>query len=276
MADDKPVVKQQGEIETPDSGATTEEPKTTSPVETKVGETQETKPTEELTEEEVSSLSERAQKRFRELSQKAKRADELEAQVKGTPEGEHDKFLDALAPRQEAISPTNAPPVSPLPWETQEVPTEVTMEDYKRDVTATADAIAQARAADVEFRLRKENEIRGDEAKIARQWPELNPESSEYRPDLSNKLATIFKKQLYADKSARLYDLVKTVMEVRSSGVEKGKTEVTAKLVKQKAEEAVTPSAETGLPEEKPEDIFKDPHRVKEQEAYLKKQGLWE
>jgi len=277
MADDEQVVNQQGEVETPDAGATTAESKTTSPEVQDVAETQETQATDEFKDEEISSLSERAQKRFRELSQKAKRADELETQIKATREGEQDKFLGALSPKPEAVSRPIAPPVQGLPWEqSQTNPTEITLDDYKRDVTLTADAIAQARVADAEFRLRKENEVKSDYQKIASDWSELNPDSSEYKPELSNKLAKLFENQLRADPKSRLYDLVKTVMDVRESGREKGKEEVTGRLVQQKAEEAVTPSTETGLPPEKPEDIFSDPHRVAEQEAYLKKKGLWE
>ena len=283
MADDEKAVNNGG-IETPEPSASSEQAASSEEEkEVKTPETSEKteKPSgsEDLTEEELKALSVKAQKRFRQLAAEAKRAKELEAQLKQRSEEEPEKkFLAGIEeePEPRTVSSVSGYPTG-LPWETSEGgEREITLEEYERDVTQKADAIAQARVAQTEFRLRKELEIKDDYNKVIKKWDELNPESSSYNEDLSTKLAEIFSKQVRADPNTKLYDFVNSIMEIRQRGKEKGKEEVTAKLVSQKAEEAVTPSPETGPAPEKPEELFSDPHRVEEQEAWLKEHGLWE
>jgi len=275
MADDENVVKQ-GESETPPESTTGKE--TTSSKEPEVPETPEkaeiTQEPPDLSPEEKKSLSEKAQKRMQYLANKAKEASEKKPIEESSSPSEN-KFLGAI-PQPTAVSQQFEGSQN-LPWEQPpSEPQDKTFEEYERDVTQKADAIASARVAQTEFRLRKEAEIKDDYKTIVNKWDELNPESSSYNEDLSNKLAGIFEKQLRADPKTRLADFVNSIMDVRQGGKEKGKEEVTNKLVEQKAEAAVTPSPETGPEPEDPAKLFQDPSKIKEQEAYLKEQGMWE
>jgi len=201
---------------------------------------------------------------------------EYEQKTGTTRAEDQEKFLKGINPQTEAVSqqPIQQPTANGLPWD-QPQPTEVTMDDYKRDVVSTANAIAEARVNDVAFKLRKENEIRTDYLKVAAKYKELDPESDSYKKGLSEKIAGLFKDQVMRNPNAKLYDFTNAIMELREEGKVAGQSDVTARLVQQKAEEALTPSAEGGN-EPEPIDIFKDPKKGDEQEAYLKKHGLWE
>jgi len=279
MADDEQVVNT-GETETPDAPATSAEEKTTSDDKPEAPEAPEkaetTQEPPDLTDGEKKSLSDKAQKRIRYLAEKAKKADELEA--KGESEGP-EKFMGALQPQPMADSQQPGQPKG-LPWDPQSAqptePREISPEEYEQEVAQKADMIASARVKFENFKLKKEFEIKDDYKKIVGKWDVLNPESSSYNKELSDTIGGLFDKQLQADPNAKLYKLTESIMKVRKGGQEQGKTEVTTKLVEQKAEEAVTPSPETGPAPEKPEALFNDPKRVDEQEAWLKKHGAWE
>ena len=272
MADEPDLVvnNESTEAETVPADATAVENETPST------ETTEAEPVVESEEQ----VSERASKRFQELAnaknQAEARVKELEEKIGTTRAEDQEKFLEGVNPPNEAVSqqPTQQPTANGLPWD-QPQPTEVTMDDYKRDVVSTANAIAEARVNDVAFKLRKENEIRTDYLKVAAKYKELDPESDSYKKGLSEKIAGLFKDQVMRNPNAKLYDFTNAIMELREEGKVAGQSDVTARLVQQKAEEALTPSAEGGN-EPEPIDIFKDPKKGDEQEAYLKKHGLWE
>ena len=275
MADEpvQVVNNENAEAETASVDATATEEQTPSTEEVAT-ETTETKATEG-----EDQVSERASKRFQELANAKNQAEakvkELEEKIGTTRAEDSEKFLEGINPPTQAVSqqPTQQP-TQGLPWD-QPQQTEVTMDDYKRDVVSTANAIAEARVNDVAFKLRKENEIRTDYLKVAAKYKELDPESDSYKKGLSEKIAGLFKDQVMRNPNAKLYDFTNAIMELREEGKVAGQSDVTARLVQQKAEEALTPSAEGGN-EPEPIDIFKDPKKGDEQEAYLKKHGLWE
>ena len=227
---------------------------------------------EELTEEERKKLSVKAQRRYTDLSKKAKRADELEKEV-GALRQQQDTFMAGLGPKVPTEPTYQAPPK--LPWETEAEAggtPEISPEDYKRDVLTTSDWLVQTRIAQARRLDAREAGIKEDLRQIQETHEELNPKSDKYDEELSKKLAGLFNQQLRANPDARLQDFIGTVMSVRQGGEDKGKQETTAKLATQKAEEALTPS------EAEVEDIQKpfEEMDLQEQEKYLKDHGLWE
>jgi hypothetical protein len=266
MDDNQQVVNQSGEAETPASSATTD-----------VNQTATEEATEQATSE-VQPESDRASKRYQELANENKA---LKEKLEGTSQKvtraeEQDNFVSALDTPNSAVSAQPAQQLNQgLPWETQTPKEEITLDDYKRDVTLTADAIVQSRVAALEAKQAKVDEIRGDYQKVVSKWDNLDPESSSFDPNLSKGIGKLFKDGLMRDKNIKLYDFTNSIMELRESGREQGKSEVTERLVQQKAEEAITPSAQGG-DEPNVADVFSDPTKISEQEAILKKQGLWE
>jgi len=270
MADDQLDVTT-GETETPSFPS---EEQTTQVEETQEVSTE----TESQPEHEESTLSEfpevksdKGINRVQELANENKRLKEQLAKQSVRP---HEQYIGAF-------NAANQPEVTPYPQVTTGLPwdpnaEEVTPEDYQRNVMQTADSIVQARVADVEFRLRKEQEIKEDYNEIERKFEELNPNSASYNEELSNNIAELYKVQLKADKKTRLSDFVGKIMGIRQGGHEQGKAQVTARLIEQKAEEAVTSSPEASDIDNVDVDaMFKDPSRIEEQEAYLKKHGQW-
>lgn len=245
--------------------------------------------TEKLTEEEKKQLSDKAQKRYRHLSEKSRKAEaraaELEKEVEKLRATQEKRFTSGIQPfplgtqeKPPAMAVSQEEPSIPatekLPWEPQAPATpapagevrEISEEDYKRDVIQTADYIIRARLGQFE----KSNEIKTDLKDVESKYPELNPDSSEYSEEMSNKLSKLFEAQLRAAPGTRLKTFVTDIMSLRKSGEEKGKAEVTAKVVEQKAEEAVSPS-EVAPPAEK---SFEE-MTLEEKEQYMKEHGLW-
>ena len=227
-------------------------------------------PKEELSDEERKNLSEKAQKRFGKLANKAAKTDQLEKEVRELRENQGSEFTSGL-PEPTAVS-RQAPK---LPWETKAEAGEdpvVTKDDFKRDVIANADFIVNQRIEQAEARASKTAEIQTDLLEVQQKHERLNPKSESFDKELSTNLATLYGNQLKADPKARLLNFVDTVMDVRKSGKEEGKVEATAQINDQEAESPLDPS-ETGA-EEAP--IKFEELSIDKQEQYLKDHGHWE
>lgn len=187
---------------------------------------------EDLTEEEKSSLSDKTNKRIRYLAEKVKRYEE--AQGVG---------LSGAAQTSQ--------PESALPWmQKPEVSREVTQEEYERELTEKANTVVKAQMAEYERRQR----IRDDVRLVEQTYEELNPESDNYDEKLSDMLGKQFSKIAKADPSASLADYVEEVMSLRESGKNAGKSEVSAKVVQQAANQALSPKGESEPTEGSSED----------------------
>lgn len=230
------------------------------------------KPTEEqeFSEEEKQKLSVKAQKRFSELSKKAKRTDELEKELEQLRLQQEGQFTAGLKPEAGAVSPS--PQAPKLPWEDQQGTQEVTVDDYKRDVLSTADWLVQARLNQVRQIDDKVDEIKNDLGKVQQKWEKLNPDSDNYDKGLSTNLAELYNNQLKANPKVKLYDFVETIMGIHEKGKEEGTQATSASVVKQKSEEALTPSEAEMETAQKP---FEEMN-LDEKEKYLKDHGLWE
>lgn len=183
----------------------------------------------ELSDEDVKQLSAKAQKRFKHL---AKLNSEMNREL---------AFLRKNTPKTE---PAPEPKRIPLPWEHEDEP----------DVAQIASEKARETVMET---LRTEKilaTIKEDVREVEAKYPELNPNAPEYDRVLLAKVSTWYKAQFKENNDLRLKDFVEEVFALRERGIEKGRQEVTGKIAKQSAEQALTPSGgrvETSSVEEK-------------------------
>lgn len=247
--------------------------------------------TDEWTDEDQKHLSDRAQKRIRDLNEKARRAEELELELKTLRgDSQKERFTENYdsAIKQPLFSRNNAEQVEPsfgeitpqtdtsrLPWDTtpqeQEFEEKVlSPEDYQRDVMSSADILVQARLA----QYQKSLEIKSDLEKMEQKYPELNPDSSDYSDNVSKKLASLFDTQLRTNPQAKLANFIDSIMTLREDkakeSVKKAQASLSARTLEQKSEEAISPHEIESEPEKPFETLS-----IEEKEAYLKEKGLW-
>lgn len=243
----------------------------------------------EWTDEDQKHLSERAQKRIRDLNEKAKKAEELESELQMLRDSQRNMFVGPYdnAAKQPLFTPSanlditsfgdNKPQsdTSRLPWDTtpQETFEEkvLTPEEYQRDVMSAADIMVQARLA----QYKKTVEIESDLKRMEQKYSELNVDSPEYSEDLSKKLASLFETQLRVNPNARLAEFVDNIMSLREEKAQtqakKAQSQFSARTLEQKSEEALTPHEVEPEPEKPFESLSLD-----EKEQFLKEKGLWD
>lgn len=183
----------------------------------------------ELSEEDVKQLSAKAQKRFKHL---AKLNSEMNREL---------AFLRKNTPKTE---PAPEPKRIPLPWENEDEP----------DVAQIASEKARETVMETLRTERILSTIKEDVKEVESKYPELNPNAPEYDRVLLAKVSTWYKAQFKENNELRLKDFVEEVFALRERGIEKGRQEVTGKIAKQSAEQALTPSGgrvETSSVEEK-------------------------
>lgn len=195
---------------------------------------------EELSDEEVEKLSEKAQRRFKKLADKAKELDKLKAnkalenlEVKDTP---IDVELDTGTDRR-----------TRFPWEKELPKPEITVEDYKAQVTTAATQAAQQE-------IRKEKIlgfVSTDAALAENKYEELNPDSEVFDKELADYVYDTFRAKFDANNEYRLSEHVESTMSIRSRAMdraleskqaEEAKLASEAKVSEQAANQAVTPS----------------------------------
>lgn len=183
----------------------------------------------------ISQLSVKAQKRFKQLSEKAKRSDDLEKELTRIKKAQEISFKEPPMPDLDDKDDKS----DVLPWNASEDgPRKVTPEEYQKEVE---------KAAERGTRKILQNErilsnLRVDSTIIESKYPELNPENDSYNQVLVDKIGSWYKELFKTNKSLRLAQFVEDVMGLRKQGAEQGKAEVTKSLAKQAAEQAVDPS----------------------------------
>lgn len=191
---------------------------------------------DEFTDDDVKHLSEKAQKRFKQMNAELRR---LKAQ----------ELSRNLGPKQQPVSDKRESLAKPsaLPWDRKPAadgPKEVTDEEYQADVQAKAQEAARTV-------IRNEKIVNGvieDRKYLEENHPELNQESEQFDPVLAEYIATTFKSLFKDNNDLRLKDYAEQVLSLRAKGVEQGKSEVTATVVKQAAEQAMSPSTTRVMP----------------------------
>jgi hypothetical protein len=215
----------------------------------------------EVTDEELlSSLKAKGQKRFRELSARAAKADELEKRIAYLEE-----FLKSNQPpvtTQEPVESESVP--SGLPWELPKAPLEpreVTEEEYAEDVgkkaKEEASKLVQSELRRYDALNRELQTLQRDIDIVEGEFPELNagkrdPVTEElvepnpnYNEELAVKVTQWYKERKRANPSLRFVTFVRELMNLRSQGAEQGRREISAEVVRQAANQAIVPSGAT-------------------------------
>ena len=193
---------------------------------------------EEFSEEELARFKEKAQKRIRKLASKAKEVEKLRKELEDL------KTQFELLRSGEPTFPVGQEVSEGLPWETPSEPREVTEEEYQKEVAQTAQKIVQAELA----RQRRLDRLEQDIKAVEEKYPELNPDSEEFDKELCDSIANWFKGLARSNPDLRLASFVDELMSLRAKGAEREKSKISAKIAKQAAEQAVSP---TGAPKGK-------------------------
>jgi hypothetical protein len=141
-----------------------------------------------------------------------------------------------------AEKPEATPPApGKLPWETQE---EEGAEDpaiiARRETLAV---IAEEKRQDAII-----TNLKSDSEHIESQYEELNPQSEKYDPTLVTKISVWYKGLFKDNNDLRLKDFVTELMSLRATGIDQGRSEVTEKVVKQAATQAIISNAPSSAP----------------------------
>lgn len=183
---------------------------------------------DDFSEDDVKHLSEKAQKRFRQMNKELR---ELKAS----------QLRNSLGPKQQPTPRATQAKPSGLPWDTTtktDGPREVTDEEYQQDVQAKA----QEAAKTVIRNDKIVNNVIEDRKFLESNHPELNQESDDFDPVLAEYIATTFKSLFKDNQDLRLKDYAEQVLSLRAKGEERGKAQVTAKVAQQAAEQAMSPT----------------------------------
>lgn len=238
--------EEEAQVEQEDEETSTEE---SAPEETKppVEEPQEPKPEAEgkeegeFQDEDVDKLSDKAQKRFRQMVDKIK---ELEAEKIRRERYKFDKPEEVKEQPKEPVRE----PTFRLPWDKapQEDPAVIARNTAREETQRT---IQEERVG---------MWLEQDLGYVETQYPELNPSSPEYDKELDFYLEDAFKAKIKADSSYRLKDHVDSFMNQRKKAekkaMEKVRLEKAERLSKQKSEQAVVGTTTVDTPEPKVED----------------------
>lgn len=205
----------------------------TSQVEAPTTETTTTESTEQPVEAEAETTvqqpevkkSSRAEKRLHQLLEK--KEERQEAQI---------------APQQGLNYPTFQPQ---NPWYQPQVQPgqEITPDQYKADVTRSADDIAQLRIN--QFRQEQATERAFDRTvnELEREYPALNPDAEGYNEKLAEKVAGLYQKTSRGVKNPNLLkDIADSIMDLSSQARTEGQSAVTNQLVRQASEAAISPT----------------------------------
>ena len=186
---------------------------------------------EYLTDEEVQKLSGKAQKRFKRLSEENIRiARENEFLRK------HTKTTDQPTP-----DPVTEPRFK-LPWESGEGD-----EPEPEDTAVVARREAMLVVAEEKRQEAILTNLQNDSKELETLYPEFDPANKEvYDPTLVTKISVWYKGLFKDNNDLRLKDFVTELMALREQGKAAGKSEVTETVIRQAADQAVTPTAPTG------------------------------
>jgi len=206
--------------------------------------------------EDISQLSERAQKRFKEL---AKREKDLREQLLAEKKARLLSQPNVGAPVNQAQKSGNGfDPKGTIPWNQE---AEITPEEYEAAVSQKAQTIVQGE-------LKKEKMLatmRADTAEVESMYPELNPDDeANYDDELAVDIATDFKVLHRSNPELRLKDYVINRMKYKDKWSSEAKADVTGKVVKQHANQAMTPTGTKMAQPKSIEDKVKGAKTLKE------------
>jgi len=209
---------------------------------------------QELTEDEISLLSEKAQKRYREMAARIK---ELEGRGSKAEFAEQSPVVDlndnefpvsAVEIDTDVVSPAK------LPWDTSTETPSIDLDTYKRHVAEAAkNVVEQVLSAKEDAKRRQAiyNSFKEDLNRVRETYPELNDIEAgpRYNEDLARKVATYYKPVFEEYKSKGKYysfdAFVKDWMSVKEAGRSEGEDYVRSTVERQGGEQAFRPSSDT-------------------------------
>jgi hypothetical protein len=201
---------------------------------------------EELSDEDVQKLSGKAQKRFKSLADENMRV-----------KRENDFLRKHLNKPEEKEVET--PSKIRLPWETEEEEAEDPVIVAKR---AALEAVAEEKRQSEII-----SNLQNDSTELENAYPELNPKDKSYDPTLVTKISVWYKTLFKDNNNLRLKDFATELMSLRAAGVDRGKSEVTEKVVKQAAQQAIISNAPASSPASSVEQKIKGAKTMEELEA---------
>lgn len=212
---------------------------------------------DELTDEELSHLSEKAQKRYRKLAAENKAL----RQQNGEPKNKSYWKRQSEVVEKPKTGPKNPKdPISgKLPWEEADDEIEYDPETgqpkpkvlTEEEIENSQRKIAAEEAGKVRDNIKNEQEVRQlaeqatkDVAEVESKYPELNPDAKEYNQELVDFIEHHFSLTIKKDRSARLLEYVDNVMKIYRTGETKGGENVDTTIKSQGAEQAISPSGD--------------------------------
>lgn len=198
-----------------------------------------------------SQLSEKAQKRFKELADENKRLKE-EAAKRGSGQ--------PAAPASPGIPDilNGKTGDGKLPWDSKPSDNdggtrEITQEEYEANLKEKAKAAAREEINNERTlnQLRDDTFVLEDKYPVLREKNDDGSDNPDFDATLVQDIAEWYKKLFKEDHSLRLLTFVDKLMSLRSKGAEQGKAQATETLKKQAASQAVDPS---GTPSSKGSD----------------------
>lgn len=233
----------EGETVTPDAASTTAE-QTTTPTPTGDGEQtlngepqkgpgDQADQSNVETGEENGEPSEKAQNRYQELANRMKAAEEAAKAA----QAEAKQLREMVKPRGPVTIPgqTQLKSRTALPWE-DGGDGEVTIEDYKADVANTAQQIVQQQTA-VNTAL---SYVTYDRLDLEREHPELNEDSPEFDPELTEFIAAGYLERLKQNPALRLKEYASKILSIRQKAAEKARSVSASTLQRQAASQPIT------------------------------------
>lgn len=251
-----------------------ESPEDSAPEEEQQEVESEEQPDEEVQEEEqpakdedVSRLSAKAQKRYRNL---ANQNTELRAQ--------NERLQSVVAALQNqgysnqeinSIAPDVAEQVSGL--------TDQTEEQYRKEIITTASKLVDQRLAEKERETARREQIRSfnsDLVWLEDKYPELNPKDKKYDSDLDSYLSSEYETLAKSDPTVRLRDVAENVMDIREKAVKSAKKDFAQEIVNDVSEEAIAPSTSGPEMDADIDSAMKNAKSVEELEEVMNKHKL--
>ena len=216
----------------------------------------------EESEEEFTHLSEKAQKRFRALSAKAKRAEGLEKRVLDL-EREKSKKSPLFEPQEtEEPKDEGEQDSEGLPWDNPDQPREVSEEEFSHEVDKKAAEKAKKLVSDALAKYDRANntyrQLQVDLDLVESEVDELNPGKRDlvtneiiepnpnYNQNFAIKVRDYYKALVKENPNLRLITFVRELMDLRKQGAEAKAKEITSEVAKQAAYQALTPSGASG------------------------------
>ena len=206
-------------------------------------EVSEPEPTGEVEEKETGEKSKKEsnkgyEKRVRQLVDKAKRAEEraksLEEKLSELTAPVEPKFTETKQTEEPIVKPGEEIDASEL---------DRRIKAREERLLQQADARAELRAKQSQTAIRLQNEAN----EVAKTYPELDPDSNSFNPDLSESITEAVEAHVRANPySASVKNFVAKLMKPYKGAVEKEVGEVTEKIAKQVSETALRPTSVKG------------------------------